>query len=192
MCSTLAPTEPQSDRQWSMENMNFVDHEPTWQAFDQAPSGPLQEPSDYTFRTPSQSPQMAAGYKLEPCDTLSPDYLPTPVALEGELDISFVDSESLPWPTSYTQDFDVPSVSSEPNEQDVAKGMRKEVSPNSTAPCNLIVAVRIRLSDNHTETSRSKQKGAEGFPRAQRQGHPKTGGRSCETQSHQPKPRYRQ
>jgi hypothetical protein len=88
---------------------------------------------DYTLRTISHSPQTAAEYKLEPYDPLTQDCLLTPVSLDGDLDIPYSHSTPLPWPTSFPQDFDLPSMSPDCNTQDVAKGMRKEVSPSILA-----------------------------------------------------------
>jgi hypothetical protein len=107
--------------------MNFLGQEPGWQVFEGLHSSPLPELSlrspalDYTLRPESHSPQMPAEYKLEPYDTL------TPVSLDGELDIPFSDSTPAPWPTPYSLDFEPSITSPQPNAQDVAKGMRKEV-----------------------------------------------------------------
>jgi hypothetical protein len=100
--------------------MNYVDQDPRWQAFEGSDTGHLSDSSlirpsvDYTFHTVSPSPHRATEYVLEPHDTFAQDCIPTPVSLNGELDVSFSDRASLPWPVSYTQD--------------PAKGMRKEVS----------------------------------------------------------------
>ena len=115
------------------EGMNFVDNEPRWQTLSGTRCGTLPEPSlmgpalEYTLGRVSQSQQVPAGYKLEAYDALSPDCTLTPVSLEGELDVSFAESTPLQWQTSFSQDFDLPSISPEPNPQDAAKGMRKEV-----------------------------------------------------------------
>lgn len=115
--------------------MNFVDQEPSWQAFRESSSSTLPEASlmepglEYTLRTISHSPQTTVEYKLEPYDTFAPDCILTPVSLEGDLDMPFSDSTSLPWPTPYLQDFDLPSTCTGRDTQDTAKGMRKEVSP---------------------------------------------------------------
>ena len=115
--------------------MNFVDHELRWQTFDGARRDTLPEPSligpvlEYNLGRVSQSQPAAAGYKLETYDALSPDCILTPVSLESELDVSFAESTPLQWPTSFSQDFNLPSISPEPNSQDAANGMRKEVCP---------------------------------------------------------------
>jgi hypothetical protein len=119
--------------------MNFIDQELRWQALEGVHSGHLPDssligaPLDYTFRTVSHSQQTASDYELEPYETVAQDCILTPVSLEGDLDIPFSDSTPLPWPASYPQGFELPSVSPKSNAQDAAKGMRKEVSPNILA-----------------------------------------------------------
>jgi hypothetical protein len=113
--------------------MEFLGQEPRWQVFGGVHSGPLPELSrrdpalGYTLRPESHSPQMLAEYKLEPYDILAQDCVLTPVSLDGELDIPFSDSTPVPWPTSHSQDFELSIISPQPDAQDVAKGMRKEV-----------------------------------------------------------------
>jgi hypothetical protein len=119
-----------------IEGMNFTDQESRWQVLERAHTGHLPDssligaPLDYPFRTVSHSQQTASDYKLEPYDILAQDCILTPVSLEGELNIPFSDSTPAPWPASYPQGFDLPSVSPEPNAQEAAKGIRREVSPN--------------------------------------------------------------
>jgi hypothetical protein len=113
--------------------MEFLGQEPWWQVFEGVHSGPLPELSlrgpalDYTPRPESHSPRMPAEYKLEPYDILAQDCILTPVSLDGELDIPFSDSPPTPRPTPHSQDFELSSISPQPDMQDVAKGMRKEV-----------------------------------------------------------------
>jgi hypothetical protein len=124
--------------------MNFLGQEPGWQVFEGLHSGPLPELSlrgpalDYTLRPESHSPQMSAEYKLEPYDTLAQDCILTPVSLDGELDVPFSDSTQVPWPTPYSRDLELSITPSQPNTQDVAKGMRKEVG--SSIPSQFILS----------------------------------------------------
>jgi hypothetical protein len=124
--------------------MNFLGQEPRWQVFEGVHSDPLPEPSlrglelDYTLRPESHSPQMLAEYKLEPYDTLAQDCILTPVSLDGELDIPFSDSTSMPWPTPYSRDSQLSIISPQSDAQDVAKSMRKEVG--SSVPSQFILS----------------------------------------------------
>jgi hypothetical protein len=123
--------------------MDFLGQEPRWQVFEGVHSGPLPELSlrgpalDHTLRPESHSPQMLAEYKLEPYDALAQDCILTPVSLDGELDIPFSDSTSVPWPTPYPRDFELSAISPQSDAQDVVKGMRKEVS--SSIPYQFIL-----------------------------------------------------
>ena len=115
--------------------MNFL-QEPRWQVFEGVHSGPLPELSlrgptlDYILRPEPHSPQTLAEYKLEPYDTLAQDCILTPVSLDGELDIPFSDSTSVPWSAPYSRNFELSTISPQSDAQDVAKGMRREVGSN--------------------------------------------------------------
>lgn len=140
-----------------MEGMNYVGRDPRWQEFEGPDTGHLQDSSllstalDYAFHTVSPPPQTATEYPLEPNDTLAQDCIPTPVSLDGDLDVPFSDPTSVFWTVSHVQEFDLQFTSYKSNAQDAAKGMKKEVSLGS----RLIPSCHSenRTSDYSTETS---------------------------------------
>ena len=124
--------------------MEFLGQEPRWQVFEGVHSGPLPDLSlrdpalDYTPRPESHSPRMLAEYKLEPYDILAQGCILTPVSLDGELDIPFSDSTPALRPTPHSQDFELSIISPQPDTQDVAKGMRKEVGSSIPFQIHLV------------------------------------------------------
>jgi hypothetical protein len=116
-----------------MEGMNCLDQDARWPAFEGPDAGDLSDSSlirtslDYAFHTVSPSAQIATEYKLEFYNRLAQDCIPTPVSLDGELDVPFPDLASAPWPVSYAQDFESRSISCKSDAQEDARGMRKEV-----------------------------------------------------------------
>ena len=113
--------------------MNCLDQDARWSAFEGLDAGDLSDSPliktslDYAFHAVSPSAHLTRECELELYNRLGQDCIPTPVSLDGELDVPFPDLSSAPWPVSSAQDFESQSVSCKSNAQEDDRGMRKEV-----------------------------------------------------------------